>query len=148
MWVILRSLIKCWKKWIFAHWKWHFWWCNFEIFSFLLHLTYKECCRKSNLIVNHKTDFFYFHQKVSYRSDSFWKIFISHYFETITATLRMKTLYISLYKTSATSTYAVTVVKLIYYPCYYPAITSYHSAITRKSENKKILPQDNSMGIC
>ena len=73
------------------------------------------------------------------QSDSFWKIFISHYFETITATLSLKTLYISIYKTSATSTYAVHLVKLIYYTCYHPAITSYYSAITRKSENKKIL---------
>ena len=31
-----------------------------------------------------------------------------------------------------------TLVKLIYSPCYYPDITSYYSAITRKSENKKI----------
>ena len=67
----------------------------------------------------------------------FWKIFISHYFETIIATLSIKTLYISLYKTSTISAYAVTLVKLIYYPCYYLAITSYYSAITRKVKVKK-----------
>ena len=93
------------------------------------------------------TDFFYFHQNMSYHSDSFWKIFISHYFETITA-LSIETPHISLYKTSVTSTYTVTLVKFTYDPCYYPAITSYYSAITWKSENKKILYGDRYYAKC
>ena len=66
-------------------------------------------------------------------------------FHTITATLSIKTQYISLYKTSATSIYTVTLVKLIYYSCHYPPITSYYSAITRKSENKKFWPAVDTM---